>query len=419
MRSSRGGFTGRQAGFRLVVLNTVLLATAIIGMSADRAAAEKAPVQVSATEARLSGDKAATKFELIMSSGLTAEVFTLANPYRVVVDLPDLNFQLKEGTGQKGLGLVSVFRYGLFAERKSRIVIDTKGPVKIASATMSRTPDHRINFAIVMKPTDAKSFGLGTGAARTANPAPVADPHATAKQPVSKDKPVIVIDPGHGGIDPGAIGSNLAEKTIVLAVAKALEAALIKTGAYDVKMTRTDDVFVSLDRRLEFSYENGADLFISLHADSIKSSADTIRGATVYTLSERASDRQAQEMAEKENASDLLAGLQTADGKEDDEVKSILIDLLRRETSNFSADFSRVVAARLGKTIAMSRVPRRSAAFKVLKQANAPSVLIELGYMSNAKDQKEMTSPSWQAKVAASMVSAVNSFFGTRKAQHP
>ena len=356
-----------------------------------------------------------------MTSGLMAEVFTLANPYRVIVDMPDLNFKLQSGTGMTGEGLVKAFRYGLFAEKKSRIVIDTTGPVQIASAVMARTPSKAISFTIVMKPMDAKSFGEGTGASRIAGGAAhAALQHIPAKPPAQKTKPVVVIDPGHGGVDPGAISaSNLPEKSIVLAVAKQLQAALAKTGAYDVKLTRTDDVFVSLDRRLEFSYENNADLFISLHADSIKSSADIIRGATVYTLSERASDGQAQAMAEKENASDLIAGLQTADGEENDQVKDILIDLLKRETSNFSADFSQAVAGRLGKSIAMSRIPRRSAAFKVLKQANAPSVLIELGYMSNAKDQKEMTSTQWQAKVADAVTSAVNLYFSKRRSEHP
>lgn len=374
-----------------------------------------------ATEVRLSGDRKATTFELTLTAGLTAEVFTLANPYRVVVDLPDLEFDLKTDAGQKGLGLISAFRYGLFAEHKARIVIDTTGPVEIASANMTRAQSKAINFAIVMKPIDAKAFGLGTGAARTAGaPHESKTTEAASATPKKKGKPVIVIDPGHGGIDPGAMGANnVPEKTIVLAVAKQLLATLKKTGAYEVKMTRTSDVFISLDKRLEFSAESDADLFISLHADSIKTSADIIRGATVYTLSEQASDEQARAMAEKENSSDLIAGLESAGGEENDQVKSILIDLMKRETSNFSADFSQVVAARLGKTIAMSRIPRRSAAFKVLKQTDAPSVLIELGYMSNAEDQKQMETEAWQAKVADALTAAVKFYFSKRKPSHP
>jgi N-acetylmuramoyl-L-alanine amidase len=177
---------------------------------------------------------------------------------------------------------------------------------------------------------------------------------------------------------------------------------------------------VSLDDRLNFSRKNGADLFLSLHADAIeKSYAETIRGATIYTLSEDASDEQARQMAEKENASDLLAGLHVTDADGQDQVKNILIDLLKRETANFSTDFSNVLAKRLGSTITMSRIPQRSAAFKVLKQTHAPSVLIELGYVSNPKDHEQMTSRQWQAKVAASIAAAVQTYFSKRLAEHP
>jgi N-acetylmuramoyl-L-alanine amidase len=186
-------------------------------------------------------------------------------------------------------------------------------------------------------------------------------------------------------------------------------------------MTRAEDVFVSLDKRLKFSRDSGADLFISLHADSIeeKVAAGSIRGATIYTLSSKASDDQARIMAEKENASDLLAGIESYDKGNDDQVKNILIDLMKRETSNFSADFSQVLAKRLGKTIEMSRVPRRSAAFKVLKQTDAPSVLVELGYISNQTDEEQMLTPEWQSKVADAVAGAVQIYFNKRTAARP
>jgi N-acetylmuramoyl-L-alanine amidase len=382
--------------------------------------------RVEATDVRLIDAGRSTTFEITMSEGLTAHVFTLANPYRVILDLPDLTFRLDPAAGQKGAGLVSAFRYGLFAERKSRVVIDTTGPVKIASAAMTRPGGGKaVKLAVVLVPIDAAAFGAGTGA--THAPAPDAStesapPGNLEAKRKARSKPVVVIDPGHGGIDPGAMGANnVPEKTIVLAVAQELKAALLKTGAYDVRLTRSDDVFVSLDRRLKFSYDNAADLFISLHADSIeeKRIADSIRGATIYTLSDQASDEQARIMAEKENASDLIAGIETVDRGRNDQVKNILIDLLKRETSNFSADFSHVLAKRLGKTVAMSRIPLRSAAFKVLKQTHAPSVLVELGYMSNQNDEQEMTTPVWQQKVAGSIAAAVQVYFSKRTAERP
>lgn len=380
-----------------------------------------------ALDAHLTVTGRSTIFELTMSEGLTAQVFTLANPYRVVLDLPDLSFRLDPSAGQKGAGLVSAFRYGQFAKNKSRIVIDTKGPVKINSANMTRLKGtSAVKLAIALMPIDAETFGAGTGAmTHSAAYEPDAEPATPENSEVKRkphSKPVIVIDPGHGGIDPGAIGANnVTEKTIVLAVAAQLKEALTKTGLYEVKMTRADDVFISLDHRLKFSADNAADLFISLHADSIeeKTAKDTIRGATIYTLSGQASDEQARIMAEKENASDLIAGIENFDRGGGDQVKNILIDLLKRETSNFSADFSQVLAKRLGKTIAMSRIPRRSAAFKVLKQTHAPSVLVELGYLSNQTDEQQMLTADWQSRVSVAITEAVQIYFNKRTASQP
>ncbi len=377
-----------------------------------------------ATAVRVSGDAKATEFELQLAQGVTAEVFTLANPYRVIVDLPDVSFNLPEPAGHKAQGLVKAFRYGLFAERKARVVIDTKGPVRVAKAYMDRVKGTSgVLLKIRIEPMEAAAFGSGTGASRSAEPPPsAASPTPPSKKDVNHAKPVIVIDPGHGGIDPGAAGvNNMAEKTIVLEVAQKLADTLAATGRYAVKLTRSSDVFVSLDERLSFSQKAGADLFVSLHADAIEERvfAESVRGATVYTLSERATDEQARKMAEKENASDLLAGLDSAELKADDQVRGILFDLLRRETANFSADFSNVLAKRLGKTIAMSRVPQRSAAFKVLKQPHSPSVLIELGYMSNTEDQRQMATAEWQTSVAAAIMAAIDTYFTKRTAEHP
>jgi N-acetylmuramoyl-L-alanine amidase len=408
----------------LGLLTAVTVSRVVIGAAAaEPSSVHRKSATVEAHGATLTGDKSGTTFLLVLSSGVRAEIFTLPEPYRVVVDLPDVTFNLPDGTGQKGRGLVSAFRYGLLAEGKSRVVIDTAGPVVIKKADMTAKGGTAVELVIELGPTSVQSFGAGTGASRTAAATAVPLPTDTPASPVLKKdrlKPVILIDAGHGGIDPGAASpSNLKEKDVVLAVANALKAQLAASGRYDVQMTRRTDVFVSLDQRLKMSRDLAADLFISLHADSIaqKGFAKTVRGATVYTLSERASDEEARRMAEKENNSDAVAGLQTTKFEEEGEVRSILIDLLKRETSNFAADFSNSLVKRLGTTISLSGDPQRSAAFKVLRQADTPSVLVELGYMSHPEDEKLLNSEPWQRRVAAAIGTAVDSYFSKRTAK--
>lgn len=376
----------------------------------------QAPALVTSTA--VTATTARTTFEVAISRGVTAEVFTLAEPYRVIVDLPDVTFRLPEGTGQAGGGLVTAYRYGLYGERKGRLVLDTLGPVRIERAAMRNAGSGTgIILAVDLVATPASSFGAGTGASRSDEGARSDQTGAVA--PTEKrrgDKPVIVVDPGHGGIDPGAVGaSNLLEKSVALAVARELRRALEQIGRYQVVMTRNSDVFVSLEQRLQISREHGADLFISLHADALAATgaAKSVRGATVYTLSERASDAEARAMAEKENASDLIAGL-PSDNDDSDEVRDILFDLMMRETTNFSAAFSRTLVTKLRQSISLSRDPQRSAAFKVLKQAHAPSVLVELGYMSNPEDAQLMNTAAWQRRVAETVSSAVDSYFAKR-----
>ncbi len=369
----------------------------------------------------LKGDAKRTLLEIDLSSGVTAEIVTLANPYRVVVDLPGVSFRLPSGTGASGSGLVAAFRYGLFKEGNSRIVLDATGPVRVEKAGMENAgAGSGVRLSVSLAPMDKKAFGAGTGAARAAPKpaAPAEEPGGVEKK--DRAKPVVVIDPGHGGVDPGATGSgNVLEKNIVLAVGRQLGAALASSGRYDVRLTRSTDVFVSLADRLAMSRQYDADLFISLHADAIetKAFARTVRGATVYTLSERASDELARMHAERENASDLLAGIDAAGGEEKDEVMSILLDLMKRETAEFSTDFARTLVGKLTQSISLSRDARRSAAFRVLKQTHTPSVLVELGYISHVEDEKLMTSPAWQQKVTRSIGLAIDDYFGKRLAR--
>lgn len=365
------------------------------------------------------GDAALTQFKLWLGGPTDFHVRSLINPFRVILDLPETQFQLKEGAGRESKGLVQAFRFGLIEAGKSRIVIDTAGPVRVSrSEVVLNEAGEAFRLEIELVPTTAGELAAAELAEAAFNLKPTFSEAKPEPRPELPARPVIVVDAGHGGIDSGASGSRIAEKDLVLAVAQQVERALKQLREYEVIMTRTQDVFVSLDERVAIARAQNADLFVSVHADSLASrdAARNVRGATVYTLADQASDELTRRVADKENAVDLLAGL-PASTVADDQVRDILFDLMRRETSIFSSQFRETLLSEMRRGVLLSRDPKRSGPFKVLRQPNSPAVLVELGYISNAEDERIMMQPEWQSKVATAVVRAIGEHFRQRHAQ--
>jgi N-acetylmuramoyl-L-alanine amidase len=373
-----------------------------------------------AKDARLAGDRERTRFIADLSKKVDVHVFALGNPYRVIVDAADVSFQMPQGIGKEQRGLVSAFRYGLFAPGKSRIVLDVSGPFLIdRTFVLEPRDDQPARLVIDLVPTDEKTFLEKQQEEKKARAEAVSLPLPEAPVRPADAKPIVVIDPGHGGVDPGASSANgVNEKEVVLEFAKRLRDKLLASERYEVFMTRDDDTFLPLKERVAFAQKHGAGLFLSIHADYFPTEIDDARGATVYTLSERASDEEARALAAKENFSDAIAGVELPEDS-DEVVTNILIDLAQRETKNRSVVFARSIVGELAAKGSLHTKRLRSAGFRVLKAPDVPSVLLELGFLSNPDDEKQLTSEAWRARMADSVTAAIDGYFTKRIARNP
>ncbi len=368
-----------------------------------------------ASEVRLGGDDGQTRLVVDLSQKIDIRAFTLAHPYRVVIDMPQVTFQLPAGTGETGRGLVKAFRFGLVMQGGSRMVIDLSRPARVDKAfVIEAANDQPARLVLELAATDRESFLRTVALENRAPETRKLEAHPEQK-PGGDPRPLVVIDPGHGGIDNGTkAASGEVEKTIVLEFSLLLRDKIEKTGKYRVVMTRTDDTFVALGDRVQFARSRQAALFISIHADALRRQEGDAQGATVYTLSERPSDARAAQLAEAENQADAIAGLDLSSEPKD--VAGILIDLARRETKTFSLQFAQAVVKELKKSARLHQHPLKSAGFVVLKAPDVPSVLVELGYVTNKADLKSLISTEWRDRTANLIVQAVETFFGTRLA---
>jgi N-acetylmuramoyl-L-alanine amidase len=398
----------RLAFFGALVAGTGLAAGAL----AAPVSADSFPV---ATDARLGGDDTQTRFVVDLSRKVDLHVFTLADPYRVVVDIPQVTFRLPSKAGETGRGLIKAFRFGLVMPGGSRIVLDLVRPARIDKAfVVDRAEGAPARLVLDLVATDREGFLRKI--ALDQRFAHAQAPPAREQQSSSSDaRPLIVLDPGHGGIDTGTKGPNgQMEKDIVLDFAKRLREKIETAGKYRVLLTRSDDTFVPLAERVRFAREASAALFISIHADSLPRREGDAQGATVYTLSETATDPAAARLAEQENRADVIAGVDLKE--QPDDVAGILIDLAQRETKTFSVQFANKLVGTMKQTARLHKDPIKSAGFRVLRAPDVPSVLVELGYVSNKEDLQSLSSDSWRDRTANAMASAVDGYFSAHLA---
>ncbi len=339
------------------------------------------------------------RVDLGLSQGVPYRIFTLRDPYRMVMDFQEVDWRGLNRDDFLQSDRISGVQFGAYVPGWSRLVLDLGAPMAVDTAEMKI--DQNAGTAVLslnLKGVDFDAFNASAGVPH--NPGwDLPEPAVTAKVvPPNADRPLrVMLDPGHGGIDPGAEVGGIDEKTMMLTFARELRELLLRSGGYEVYLTRTGDHFVSLERRIALAHQAGVDLFVSLHADSL--SEGQAHGAVVYTLSEEASDMASLKLAERHDRGDLLSGVDLSGA--DDQVTDVLLDLARQETQPRTDALARAVANGMAQQGGpMNSKPLRSASFSVLKAADIPSVLVELGFLSSPRDLKNIKNPEWRAQMA-------------------
>lgn len=353
-------------------------------------------------QSEISDNRRGLVVELALSQGVPYRVFTLAEPARLVLDFREIDWA---GVTKEALlvpGRASDVRFGVFRPGWSRMVIDLSTPMALREAGLSiETESAKARLKVVLAPVSHDEFVQGSGA--PTDPRWDLPPPSTAAltlRPQSRNGPLIVVlDAGHGGIDPGAERSDTVEKNIMLTFAREIRETLLRAGGVQVVMTRDEDVFVALERRIAIAHRAGAHVFISLHADVLGVGQGQAHGAIVHTLSQEASDAASEKLAERHNRADILAGIDLSGA--DDVVAGVLLDLARQETQPRADRLATsLVEAMASAGGPMNNRPLRSGGFSVLKAADIASVLIEVGFMSSPRDLDNLRNPEWRARMA-------------------
>lgn len=353
---------------------------------------------------RVSDAGGGAKIQLGLSQGVPYRLFTLDMPPRLVVDFQEVDWSGLDPEAFLNGETVSSVQFGTYVPGWSRMVLALSGPMAVAAAELEIDPVTAAGvLKVALHPSSAAEFAKASGAPQDARwdlPPPQA--LETVPQRDENAPLLVVLDPGHGGIDPGAkAAGGIVEKDLMLQFALELGETLVRSGQFEVQVTRDGDYFVSLERRTALAHQAGADLFISLHADSL--TQGHAHGTTVYTLSQEASDVASASLAERHDRADLLSGTDLS--HTDDLVAGVMLDLARQETQPRSEALARALVSGLkAQAGPVNRKPLRSAGFSVLKSADIPSVLVEIGFMSSARDLANLQNPEWRRQTATAML---------------
>ena len=347
---------------------------------------------------------------LNLTQGVPFRVFTLAQPERLVMDFREVDWTGVDAEEIDQADGVFAVRMGGFRPGWSRMVVDLNAPFAVATANAEINEETGAATLVVrLQEVDPDTFTERSGAPRLAGWAAPEDglPAVQLGRKIGVKPLLVVLDPGHGGVDPGAERGGTNEKELMLRFARELREALIRAGGFNVALTRSEDVFVSLDRRVAIAHDLGADVFISLHADALTNGR--AHGATVYTLSDTASDEASAALAERHDRTQILAGIDLSE--QDDVVADVLIDLARTETQPRSDQLAKAIRAGIyDQNLELNSRPLRSAGFSVLKSPDIPSVLVEIGFMSSERDLNNIRNPDWRAKMAAAIRDALKAW---------
>ena len=345
--------------------------------------------------------------DLALSQGVPYRVFTLTDPARFVMDFREVDWQGVEAAALDRSDRAVGLRMGGFRPGWSRMVVDLDGPYLPKTVDLRVTPETgQAALEVVLRSAGSEEFAAAAGAPDLPGWDLPSDGLRAERRPRQRgeDPLVVVLDPGHGGIDPGAQADGVAEKDLMLRFGRELKEVLLRAGGMDVVLTRRDDNFVSLERRVAIAHQVQADLFLSLHADSL--SAGRAHGATVYTLSDSASDEASRALAQRHNRADMLAGVDLSGS--DDVVADVLMDLARMETQPRAERLAKAVRLSLADhDLPLNSRPMRHAGFSVLKSPDIPSILLELGFLSSKRDRANLRDAEWRARMAVALRDAL------------